>query len=222
MKAFKSILIPMISMTFIIGSISISYGTGDEGKKIFGAKKCGDCHATSGPSKIASVEDWGKKKGPDLWYAGSKFQKEWLEKWLKSPMPIRGVKWNTIEVGADKHPTLSDKEADEVAEYLMDLKDKDVAAGSAPAEVKKAMAKILFEKKNACYSCHQVKGTGGKILGGLSGPTLIEAKHRLNPDWVLAFLKNPAKYEPKGRMPDFSHLNEADIATLAGYMKLLE
>lgn len=221
MKVLKSILIPLISITIITGFVSISYGTGDEGKKIFGAKKCGDCHATN-PSKVASIEDWEKKKGPDLWFAGSKFQKEWLEKWLKSPAPIRGIKWNTLEVGSDKHPSLSEKEADEVAEYLMDLKDKDVAAGSAPATVKKIQAKILFEKKNACYSCHQVKGSGGKILGGVSGPTLIEAKHRLNPDWVLAFLKNPGKYEPKGLMPNFSHLTDGDIATLAGYMRLLE
>ncbi len=220
MKVLKLFMVAGISMTVMTGFAATSMA-GGEGESIFKAKKCADCHATSGPSKIASIEEWEKRKGPDLWFAGSKFQQAWLEGWMAAPTPLRGVKWNTLEPNTEKHAALSGKEVHEVAEYLMGLKDKDVAAGVANPNVSKPQAKILFEKKQACYSCHQVKG-GGKAIGGVSGPSFIGAKDKYNPDWVAAFLKNQNKYEPKGRMPNFSHLADGDVATLAGYMKLLE
>src|SRR3972149_7480386 len=78
MKAFKLLVVGAVSMT-VMGLASTSLA-GGEGGQTFKAKKCADCHATSGPSKIASIEEWEKKKGPDLWFAGSKFNAEWLEK----------------------------------------------------------------------------------------------------------------------------------------------
>lgn len=219
MKAFKLLLAGAVSVT-VMGLASTALA-GAEGEQIFKAKKCADCHATSGPSKVASIDEWEKRKGPDLWYAGSKFNEAWLEKWLAAPTPIRGVKWNTLEPNTEKHAALAGKEGHEVAEYLMTLKDKDVAAGAANQGVSKPQAKIQFEKKQACYACHQVKG-GAKILGGTSGPTFVGAKERLNPDFVAAYLKNSGKYDPKGRMPNFSYLSDPDVAKLAGYIKFLE
>lgn len=217
MKVPKVFFALQISMAIMVGSIGVSEA-GGEGEKVFQSKKCGDCHAISGPNKIASIADWSNRKGPDLWFAGSKFKKEWLENWLKSPEPIRGVKWNSLDAAdLNKHPGLSKQEADEVAGYLMDLKDNDVKANTASKKVKKVKSKKLFEKKQACYTCHKVK-VKSRTLGGVSGPTFVGVKNRLNPDWIVAFLKNPERYEPKGRMPNFSYLADEDIATLAGYI----
>lgn len=217
MKVPKVFFALLISMAIMVGSIGFSEA-GGEGEKVFQSKKCGDCHAISGPNKIASIADWSNRKGPDLWFAGSKFKKEWLDNWLESPEPIRGVKWNSLDAAnPDKHPGLSKQEAGEVAGYLMDLKDNDVKANTANKKVKKVKAKKLFEEKQACYTCHKVK-VKRKTLGGVSAPTFVGAKNRLNPDWIAAFLKNPGRYEPKGRMPNFSYLADEDIATLAGYI----
>ena len=220
MKVSKVFLVLLVFTAVMMGFVSTPMA-GGEGEGIFKAKKCSECHATSGPSKIATIEDWEKRKGPDLWFAGSKFQQAWLESWMAAPTPLRGVKWNTLEPNTEKHAALSGKEVHEVAEYLMSLKDKDVAAGAANPNVSKPQAKILFEKKNACNACHQVK-SGSKTMGGVSGPTFVGAKDRLQPDWVVSFLKVSNRYEPKGRMPNFSHLSDADVSTLAGYMKFLE
>lgn len=219
MKVPKVFFALLISMAIMVGSIGISEA-GGEGEKVFQSKKCGDCHAISGPNKIASIADWSKRKGPDLWFAGSKFKKEWLKNWLESPELIRGVKWNSLDAAnTDKHPGLSKQEADEVAGYLMDLKDSDVKANTATdsKKLKKRLSKILFEKNQACYTCHKVR-VKSKTLGGISGPTFVGANNKLNPDWIAAFLKNPGRYEPKGRMPNFSYLADKDIATLAGYI----
>ena len=70
--------------------------TSAAGKKIFQAKKCQACHYTKGPAREKTIADQLAKKGPELWYAGSKFQKAWLKKWLQNPKPIRPMKYNSL------------------------------------------------------------------------------------------------------------------------------
>ncbi|MDP6342762.1 MAG: c-type cytochrome, partial [Alphaproteobacteria bacterium] len=66
------------------------------GEKIFNDGKCTDCHYTKGPAREKTIADQLAKKGPELWYAGSKFQKEWLAGWLQDPKPIRPLKFNSM------------------------------------------------------------------------------------------------------------------------------
>lgn len=192
-----------------------------QGDKIFAEKKCGECHAIQGPSKISTIDERLKKKGPDLWFAGSKFDKEWLKGWLTKGDQIRSIKYSTLspEPASDKHPTLSDKEAEDVATYLSTLVDKEIKAGAVKSgsgndkKVKKA-----FDKDFACYSCHKVK-VGDDAIGGVSGPTLIDAGKRLNADWINAYLLNPDRYEPKGRSSKFNHIATPEILSgLADYI----
>ena len=220
MKVSKVYVVMLVFTAVMMGFVSTAMA-GGEGEGIFKAKKCSECHATSGPSKISTIEDWEKRKGPDLWFAGSKFNQAWLEAWLAAPTSIRGVKWNELDPNTEKHAALSGKEVHEVAEYLMSLKDSNVHSGSANQNVQKPQGKLMFEKKNACSACHQFKG-GGKAMGGISGPSFVGGKDRLQPDWVAAFLKDPNRYEPKGRMPNFSGLSDSDMGSLAGYFKFLE
>ena len=66
------------------------------GKAAFAAKKCTGCHYTDGPAKERSIADQLAKKGPELWYAGSKFQAAWLKGWLQDPKPIRHLAYNSL------------------------------------------------------------------------------------------------------------------------------
>ena len=192
-----------------------------QGDKIFADKKCGECHEVQGPSKINSIDERLKKKGPDLWFAGSKFNKGWLAEWLAKGDQIRPIKYSALspEPATDKHPALSGKEAEDVAAYLSTLVDKEIKEGSVKAgsgndkKVKKA-----FDKDFACYSCHKMK-VGDEAIGGVSGPTLIDAGKRLNPNWINAYLVNPDRYEPKGRSSKFNHIATPEILSgLADYI----
>ena len=70
------------------------------------------------------------KKGPELWYAGSKFQQPWLEQWLQDPKPIRPLKYNSLsEENPGDHPKLAAGDAASITEYLMSLTSADVEAG---------------------------------------------------------------------------------------------
>ncbi|MGD9009300.1 MAG: cytochrome c [Desulfobacteraceae bacterium] len=191
-------------------------------------QKCLSCHAVS-PAKKVSINERASSKGMPLWFAGSKFNKEWLETWLASPQPIFGVKWGSLEKGAYNHPAVDASEAKPLAEYLMTLVDDQVKAGTtAPLPKSRGKRKSflgrtaqLFEKHQGCYACHRYLNKRNQELGGFSGPSLVKASERLQSDWVYAFLKDPRRYYPNGSCPipgdmafnKFTDENRAAIAT---------
>ena len=203
-----------------------------EGKKIFAAKGCGGCHSTAGPSRVKSIADKRKQKGPDLWFAGSKFRAAWLGKWLKKPNVIRGAEWGTLERSKKKHAGLSAGEAPAVAGYLMTLTNSRMKKGVIKKRKKmkrrnRFKAKKLFEKSQACYACHKTPVKKGKkvrrIVGGVTGPTLVAAGKRLKADWIYSFLKSPKTYAPFGGMPVYgkkaaTKFRDKDLKLLAEYI----
>src|SRR3990170_1572054 len=188
------------------------------GQKMYEAKGCGSCHMTKGPNTDKSFEDKLSHKGPDLWFAGSKFKKEWLAKWLQAPKPIRTMAYNSIEKkNAGDHPKLSGKEADDVTDYLMTLTSKDVVTGTIKAK-NDLMGKMVFEKKQGCYGCHLSK-RGAKVAGGVTGPSLVDAGQRLQGDWIYTYLSKPQAVIPVKRMPTYSGvLTDAELKGLAAYV----
>lgn len=202
-------------------SAGASYAGVSEGKGIFNSKNCGDCHQTQGPAKEKTIEDQLAKKGPELWYSGSKFQKAFLDKWLKDPKPIRPMEFYSLtKKNSGNHPKLAGKEAEEVVAYLMSLTSVDVKAmGLKPKG--SPQGRLLFDKKQGCYGCHSIT-KGGAIAGGVTGPTLIGAGQRLNPDWIYAYFVNPKVFKPVKDMPVYVGIfTEAEMKMLAEYVASL-
>ena len=176
----------------------------------------------------------GKKiKGPNLWIAGNKYQKKYLETWLQKPTPVRGVIWGTMIKGIFKHPSLSAQKAKAISSILVDFKDPKIKNGTVPkwGKIPRRIlrrARILFQKKTPCYSCHKVyiRKTVYRTpikVGGESAPSFVNAGERLNPDFIYYFLKNPKRYNPNGRMPVFGDkafhvLSETDMVALSTYI----
>ena len=214
-KVGRWMLVLPVTALFIALSWGVSLA---DGKGIFASKNCGSCHQIQGPAAEKTFDDQLKKKGPELWYSGSKFKKEWLGEWLEKPATIRPLKYNSVtDKNTDKHPALSKKEADEVAEYLMTLTAKEVAKGTAEEKVT-PQGKNLFIKRYSCVGCHSIK-SGAKKVGGVSGPDLSEAGKRLTADWVYAYLKEPKVFKPVKRMPVFVDIiNDNEMKTLAGFV----
>ena len=214
-KVGRWMLVLPVTALFIALSWGVSLA---DGKGIFASKNCGSCHQIQGPAAEKTFDDQLKKKGPELWYSGSKFKKEWLGEWLEKPATIRPLKYNSVtDKNTDKHPALSKKEADEVAEYLMTLTAKEVAKGTAEEKVT-PQGKNLFIKRYSCVGCHSIK-SGAKKVGGVSGPDLSEAGKRLTADWVYAYLKEPKVFKPVKRMPVFVDIiNDNEMKMLAGFV----
>lgn len=193
------------------------------------AERCASCHNLTGPAP-RTFQGAMARKAPDLYYAGSKFNRAWLVAWLQSPTVIRraGVMFlNHIvaEGGKDRiaeetvkpcaaNPSLAEAEA--VADYLGTLKDPAMKTGVVdPAKkLRKPRAFRLFAKQLPCIGCHRIK-FGRRQMGGISGPDLTNAGERLNPDWIYARIENPQYWDPKTWMPriEMSH-KKRELLTL--------
>jgi len=164
-------------------------------------KNCASCHRLSQKENM--------KKGPDLFYAGNKFKRPWLEKYLQNPVILR--KAGTIHnpdflkgEHENKHPSLSKKEAGKITQELMDmtLLNLSVEKPQNPlSKAQKAKTKYEFERTFSCISCHQSLNLAGKPRGGISGPSLVNAGNRLQANWVAIWLKKPKTFSEKSRMP---------------------
>jgi len=206
-------------MVILTGVASSGLADPAAGKAVFEAKGCSECHYTDGPAREKTIDDQLAKKGPELWYAGSKFQKAWLAAWLADPKPIRPMKFNSLtEENAGDHPKLADGDAAPVADFLMSLTSSDVESGKVKPK-KNPKGRQIFAKKMPCSGCHQYRGRKNKISGGRSGPSLVDAGLRLNPDWILAYLQKPKVFKPVKMMPIFvGVLSDKDMMNVARYI----
>lgn len=190
--------------------------------------QCISCHAIAKPEN-ASLDRLWERKGPDLYYAGSKFNKSWLVKWLQEPVRIRpaGEFYTRHVKGSDKedvvdestltpHVKLGQADAEAVADALMalsgpaDLVSKGAFKGD---KVSMSMGAMFFNKLRGCAACHQAKpGTGGS-----SGPELYTAGERLQADYIYSYIKNPQAIDPHIWMPTLN-LAEPDLQRLTGYI----
>jgi mono/diheme cytochrome c family protein len=196
--------------------------------------QCAGCHSLTKPSET-SVDRLWSRKGPDLWYAGLKFNKEWLVRWLQEPTVIRpaGVMYRkAVKPGeggtpdvidaaqVPAHMKLSAADAALVADALLALGTDAglVQKGAFKQEAPNAsMASLLFNKLRGCSSCHAAKSGGPPH----SGPELFTAGDRLQPDYVVEYVRDPQKFDPHIWMPKLE-LTEADVQKLTGYLMTLK
>ena len=188
------------------------------GQKVFTANSCQYCHYTEGPAREKTIADQMSKKGPELWYAGSKFQLDWLESWLADPKPIRLMKYNSLtEENPGDHPKLGAADAASVSEFLGSLMSEAVTAGSVPPK-NTPKGRLIFRKKMPCSGCHQFPDRTS-VAGGKTGPSLVGAGARLNPDWILAYLQKPEVFKPVKPMPVFvGLLTDRDMQAVSSYV----
>ncbi len=220
MKTTMITILGTAAATFAVASASADPAAG---KGVFEAGGCGECHYTEGPAREKTIEDQLAKNGPELWYAGSKFQAEWLSAWLAEPKPIRPMKFNSLtEENPGDHPKLEGDDVAAVSEFLMSLVSADVESGVVKPK-KNPKGRQIFIKKMPCGGCHEYAGRRGKLTGGRSGPSLVEAGVRLNPDWILAYLQKPEVFKPVKMMPVFvGLLSDKDMLNVARYVANFE
>lgn len=193
------------------GSVLLVWAEPEE----IGKKGCRECHRFSSEEKESN-------KGPDLFYAGDKFYKNWLNKFLQSPTVIREVNVfsesdfrNKKHKASNLHVALAKEGAERVANFLMTLRLPNLEVGKVNKEPlskgERAQTKMLFERSFGCISCHRALNLVGKVRGGVSGPSLVNSGLRLKPDWIFHWLKTPQKFMYEGRMPVFDLDEETTI-----------
>ena len=212
----------VLGMTVLALSTASARADAGAGEETFKAAGCLECHYTDGPAREQTIDDQLAKKGPELWYAGSKFQKDWLQAWLAQPQPIRPMKFNSLtEKNPGDHQALSGEDVANVTDFLMGLTSSDVEAGAIEPK-NNPKGRLIFTKKMPCSGCHQFEDKKG-LAGGLMGPTLVGAGKRLNPDWIYAYLLKPKVFKPVKMMPVFVDiLRDKDMQDVAAYVASFE
>lgn len=137
---------------------------------------------------------------PLLTPEGAKVQPDWLYAFLRGPITIRP--WLDV-----KMPTfgLDDPHLNEVIRYFGSISNTigpfqshDAVRTSNLAGTGKAMFDLL-----KCQQCHVLGAIPKDQPTSNLAPDLRMASERLEPEWILDWLKAPAKIQPGTRMPSF-------------------
>jgi len=176
------------------------------GARLLETYNCLGCHNIAGQ---------GGTIAPNLAYEGSKVRGDWLLSFLKQPQKIRPL----MQARMPTFP-LADDEAVHVRDYIMTtLLDARVPMQGQVAQAitpeLAAQGEKLFWEKYPCFTCHQVQGKTG---GAAVGPELTEAWKRLNPEWMVQWIKNPQGFEPATLMPNLG-VTDAEAIALVAYLE---
>jgi len=137
---------------------------------------------------------------PLLTPEGAKVQPNWLYAFLRGPITIRP--WLNVRM-----PTfhLEDPQLNDVIAYFQAVPNQirpfrtyDVVTASNAAAGGKEMFELL-----RCQQCHVLGAIPKDQPTANLAPDLRMAVERLNPDWIMEWLKNPARIQPGTRMPAF-------------------
>lgn len=202
----------------------------DQGDRLL-QDRCSACHDLAGPAP-ATVEGIWKREAPDLFYAGNKYRREWLVAWLQDPVRIRpagmyygkhikqGPDGDVIDAATLKpHLKLTASEAESAAAALMTMRaDSDLIKKGEyqPGTLSLSMGELMFDKFRGCLACHEIEPG----YGGLSGPEVYTVAKRLQPDYLISYMRNPQAWDPKIFMPN-KHLKEQDLQKFVRYFEAL-
>ena len=176
-----------------------------EGRRVVNKYNCVGCHVVEkrGGAILARYEQTPTMAPPILNGEGAKVQPNWLFGFLKHPVPLRP--WLKLRM-----PTfgLSDKETQAVIEYFLAQESVDnpfvaVDQTAIPADHIEAGRTLSSADYFNCFSCHQQGDR--KPEGQQEGwaPDLTMAKQRLQPSWIVRWLRDPQAVQPGTKMPSF-------------------
>ena len=182
--------------------------------------QCAGCHKFAG-----QPESKFKLKAPDLMWAGNKYQRPWLIRWLRGDeenLYPNGYRWDQSG-GAFRHMTLSGTEAAGVADYLekhyVDPRVKKQAIDLSQFSERESQFGAEIFKQFSCLGCHQIR-EDGKKTGGPISVTLYDAGNRYNVDWLYRFALNPQDFTPHSG-EYLADLTGRGVRHLIGYLMTL-
>ncbi|HXH05822.1 MAG TPA: c-type cytochrome [Vicinamibacterales bacterium] len=201
------------------------------GRNFVRRRNCVACHEIEGDGGDyrALVAD-PSTAPPMLTPQGAKVRADWMYAFLRSPIRIRP--WLEVRM-----PTfdLTDDELNTVIRYFGAVSNT-MRPFVRPAVVQASdltrTGRELFELLK-CQQCHVLGTIPADQPTANLAPDLRMAPERLQPDWILEWLKNPAAIQPGTRMPAFwpdypksyyPHLNgsaEQQIRAVRDYLMTL-
>ena len=184
----------VLALVGLMSSPRVLFGSDQGRAKELIQQACVSCHRVEGqPDSRFNL------RAPDLIWAGSKYQRPWLIRWLTGkevPLYAKGYRWDLSE-GPVKHPVVTEADANGIADYFEKYnKDPRVKIGafdvSKVTKFEAAFGAMAY-KAHACLGCHVIE-ENGKLIGGPQSASLVTAGQRYNMDWLFRFGQNPQDF----------------------------
>lgn len=201
----------------------------NRGRALIDRLHCTGCHRLQNIDRPAML-------GPDLTNVGTKVSRAWIYKWLKEPRTIVDADGNTVVNGylTEDEPRmpffkLSEDDLRALSGYLSTLRSHPMEGSSINAAVVAKWEKnpetvsqgeTRF-RQMFCSTCHSLAVTRAgetKLIGGNIGPELTKVGSKVNPEWLVGWLRNPAGYLPPTRMPRYGWTDE-DLYKVTRYIR---
>ncbi len=158
-------------------------------------------------------------------WSGSKYQRDWLIRWLTGKEPLlyaKGYRWDLSQT-SDTHITVTDNQAEAITNYFeKNLIDTRVTVGAF--NLNKVTKKDIKDgafifKEHACIGCHTIK-ENGQLVGGPQSTDLADSGNRYNQDWLFRFGINPQDFTPhSGEF--LADATEPQLRSVIGYLMTL-
>ena len=184
----------VIALAGLMSFPRLLFGSDQSRAKDIIQQTCVQCHRLEG-----KADSRFNLTAPDLIWAGSKYQRAWLIRWLtgkEAPLYVKGYRWDLTELPS-KHPVVTEPEANAIADYFAEHNnDPRVTAGAFDvSKVSKFDVDFggMAYKAHACLGCHTIE-ENGKIIGGPQSAALQNAGQRYNMDWLYRFGQNPQDF----------------------------
>lgn len=176
-----------------------------EGRRLMQQYNCIGCHEIENRGGFVRkyYQENPSSAPPVLNGEGEKVQSPWFFGFLKAPITLRP--WLEIRM-----PTfgLSDEHTNQLISYFNGLSNVEIPFAyiddkRIPPEHIEAAKMLTSKEYFDCFSCH-VQGSRTPE-GPKEGwaPDLALARQRLNPNWIVKWLKDPQKVQPGTKMPSF-------------------
>jgi len=173
--------------------------------------------------------------GPDLTNVGIKVSREWIYKWLKEPRTIVDKDGNVTVNGYETEDEprmpkfrLTETELRGLSAYLSVQKARPIVPYKIDARVVSAWSKNpelisqgeLRFRQMFCSTCHSLAVTRAgetKLIGGDIGPELTKVGSKVNPEWLISWLRDPQGYLAHTKMPRYGWSDE-DLYKVTQYI----
>jgi mono/diheme cytochrome c family protein len=172
------------------------------GRNLVNRRNCVGCHVIEGNGgdyqKLVADPTLAP---PLLTPEGAKVQPDWLYAFIRGPITIRP--WLEVRM-----PTfgLDDMATNSVIQYFQSIPNQPIVPFRTHEVVRAsneaAGGRELFELLK-CQQCHVLGAIPKDQPTANLAPDLRMSVERLQPDWILDWLKNPQRIQPGTRMPAF-------------------
>ncbi len=216
----RTVISCLVGWLLLVGSPSGVGASQDKEVQSLLQTQCATCHKFEGKE-----ESRFNLQAPDLMWGGSKYQRDWLIRWLTGKEPLlyaKGYRWDQTQEPTP-HVTVSEAQANAIADYFeKHLRDPRVTVGGFDlTKVTKRDAEVgaVIYKAHACIGCHTIE-EHGSLVGGPQSTNLADSGNRYDADWLFRFGINPQDFVPhSGEF--LADATEPQLRSVIGYLMTL-